>query len=230
MNQFARTELLYGKDAIEKLKNSKVAIFGLGGVGSYATEALARIGIGELDLIDCDIVSLTNLNRQLIALYSTLDKAKVDVAKQRILDINPSAKVNTFQIFFSNETSSYFDFSKYDYVIDAIDSIKSKIEIIKIAKEKNIKMISSMGTGNKTNPFLFEIADISKTSVCPLARKMRIELKKLKIDKVKVLYSKESPVKTNQNNNDKLIPASNSFIPPIAGLMIASEVVKDLIS
>jgi len=230
LNQFARTELLYGKDAIEKLKNSKVAIFGLGGVGSYTTEALARIGIGELDLIDCDIVSLTNLNRQLIALYSTLNKAKVDVAKQRILDINPSAKVNTFQIFFSNETSSYFDFSKYDYVIDAIDSIKSKIEIIKIAKEKNIKMISSMGTGNKTNPFLFEIADISKTSVCPLARKMRIELKKLKIDKVKVLYSKESPVKTNQNNNDKLIPASNSFIPPTAGLMIASEVVKDLIS
>lgn len=239
VNQFSRTELLLGREAIVKLKNSKVIVFGAGGVGGYVIEALARSAVGTIDVVDNDIISKTNINRQIIALNSTIGKFKVDIIKQRILDINPNAKVEAYKTFYSDETSDEFDFSKYDYVIDAIDSVKSKIELIIKAKENNTKIISSMGTGNKMNPLLFEIADISKTSVCPLAKAVRLELKKRNIKDVKVLYSKEIPLKQDEdtikalieeeNIDKRTIPASNSFVPPVAGLIIAGEVIKDLI-
>ncbi|MCR5260506.1 MAG: tRNA threonylcarbamoyladenosine dehydratase [Candidatus Gastranaerophilales bacterium] len=227
MEQFSRTELLIGKDGVEKLQKSHVAVFGIGGVGGYVVEALARSGVGKFDLIDSDTVCLSNLNRQIIALHSTVGKYKVDAAKDRILDINPLAEVNTHKTFFLPKTSKNFDFSQYDYVVDAVDTVKAKIELIVKAKENNVPIISSMGAGNKMNPEMFEIADISKTSVCPLAKVIRYELKKRNIKNVKVVYSKEMPVKTNQTG--ERFPASNAFVPSVAGLIIAAEVVKDLI-
>lgn len=228
-NQFSRTEMLIGKCALEKLFKSHIAVFGLGGVGSYCTEALIRCGIGKIDLIDNDKINETNLNRQLFALHSTIGEFKVDAAKKRLFDINPDIQINAINKFFSKENSSEFDFKKYDYIIDAIDTVSSKIELIVKAKENNVKIISSMGTGNKLNPEMFEINDINKTSYCPLARVIRYELKKRNIKDLKVVYSKEIPKKSNLKEGGKQIPASISFTPPSAGLLIASYVIKDLI-
>lgn len=223
--QFTRTETLLGNEALTKLSNSRVAVFGIGGVGGYTVEALVRSGVGELDLIDNDIVNLTNLNRQIIALHSTLGKYKVDVAKERILDINPNVKVNIHKTFFTPETSGQFDFSKYDYVVDAIDTISGKIELIIKSQQACVPVISSMGAGNKLHPEMFEISDIYKTSVCPLAKVMRTELKKRGVKKLKVVYSKETPIK----QNGQRIPASIAFVPSTVGLIIAGQVVRDLI-
>lgn len=234
-NQFSRTELLLGKNSLEILGKSHVAIFGIGGVGGFVAEALARTGIGDFDLIDSDTVCLSNLNRQIIATHSSLGKYKVDEMKNRILDINPNANVNVFKCFYLPETKNLFDFKNYDYVIDAVDTVTAKIQLILQAKESNTKIISCMGAGNKLDPTKFEIGDIEKTSVCPLARVMRQECKKRGIKNVKVLYSKEkSFVKKNNSQtemkNHKIAPGSVAFVPSVAGLMIASEVVKDLIS
>ena len=224
-NQFTRTEILIGNNALEKLKQSRIAIFGIGGVGGYIVEALARAGIENLDLIDNDSINITNINRQIIALHSTIGKTKVDVAKDRILDINPNINIKTFKTFFSPETSKDFDFSKYDYIVDAIDSVTGKFELVLKAKETNIPIISCMGTGNKLHPEMFEITDIYKTSVCPLAKVMRTELKKRGVKKLKVLYSKEYPIK----QEGQRIPASISFTPSVAGLIIAAEVIRNII-
>lgn len=248
LNQFSRTELLLGKDGIEKLASSRVAIFGIGGVGGYTVEALARSGVGTFDLIDDDKICITNINRQIYALRSTVGKYKVDVAKDRILDINPNAVVNTYKTFYTPETADEFDFSQYDYVIDAIDTVVGKLKIVEKAKEAKIPVISSMGAGNKMNPAMFEVTDIYKTSVCPLAKVMRQELKKRKIRKLKVVYSKEIPIKPNDDieisckkhcvcppgtvrkcTARRQIPGSNAFVPSVVGLIIAGEVVKDLI-
>ena len=222
-NQFSRTELLIGKENIEKLKNSKIAIFGLGGVGSFVLEGLVRAGVGSFILVDNDTVSETNLNRQLIATYNTIGRPKVEVAKERVLEINPEAKVETYQEFFMPDTKTKILDNSVSYIVDAVDIVTAKIELVLRANELNIPIISSMGTGNKLNPTKFEITDIYKTSVCPLAKVMRKELKARNIKKLKVLYSKEEPIKTNTR-----IPASISFVPSVAGLIIASEVVKDL--
>ncbi|MBQ7368829.1 MAG: tRNA threonylcarbamoyladenosine dehydratase [Clostridia bacterium] len=224
MEIFSRTESLIGKSALEKLKNSRVAVFGVGGVGGYAVEALVRSGVGALDLIDNDIVSESNLNRQIVALHSTIGKKKTEVAAARARDVNPEIKVRTHEVFFLPETAEEFDFSRYDYVIDAIDTVSGKIALIEKAKRENVPIISAMGAGNKLDPTAFAVDDISKTSVCPLARVMRRELKKRGIDKVKVVYSKEEPQK-----NDGSVPASIAFVPSVAGLILAGEVVKDLI-
>lgn len=233
VTQFSRTELLIGKKNSEKLKNSRVAIFGLGGVGGYVAEALARSGVGTLDIIDNDTVSLTNINRQLYALHSTLGMKKTKVAEERIKDINPNIKVNAYDVFYLPETSHLFDFKNYDYVIDAIDTVTGKIEIIVNANKENIPIISSMGTGNKLDPTAFEISDIYRTSVCPLAKVMRKELKKRGIKKLKVLYSKEIPQEqkeiSQEETTKRQTPASISFVPSVAGLIIAGEVIKDLI-
>ena len=248
LNQFSRTELLLGKDGIEKLASSRVAIFGIGGVGGYTVEALARSGVGTFDLIDADKICITNINRQIYALRSTVGKYKVDVAKDRILDINPNAVVNTYKTFYTPETADEFDFSQYDYVVDAIDTVVGKLKIVEKAKEAKIPVISSMGAGNKMNPALFEVTDIFKTSVCPLAKVMRQELKKRKIRKLKVVYTKEIPIKPNDDieisckkhcvcppgtvrkcTARRQIPGSNAFVPSVVGLIIAGEVVKDLI-
>lgn len=227
--------MLIGKDAVEKLNNSRVAVFGVGGVGGYVVEALSRAGVGNIDIIDNDTISVSNLNRQIIALNSTIGKNKVDVLKARLLDINPNLKVETYKCFFTRNTE--FDFSKYDYVVDAIDTIVGKLELITRAKSANVPIICSMGTGNKMNPTMFEVADISKTSVCPLAKVIRQELKKRRIKKVKVVYSKEIPLKPIvtedmdvETKGGRIAPASNSFCPAVAGLIIASEVIKDLIA
>ena len=212
-----------GKDAMQRLQNSHVAVFGVGGVGGYVAEALARTGIGQLDLIDKDTVSLTNLNRQIIALHSTIDRPKVEVMKERILDINPAAKVQTFQCFYLPETQNQFDFSQYDYVVDAVDTVTAKIALIVQAKQAGTPIICSMGAGNKLDPTAFEVTDIFKTSVCPLARVMRQECKKRGLKDVKVVYSKEKPRVTGAD-----FPASCAFVPSAAGLVIASEVIKDL--
>lgn len=222
--QFERTKNLIGENALKKLANSRVAVFGIGGVGSYCAEALIRAGIGEIDLIDNDTINATNLNRQIIALHSTIGQFKVNVMKTRALDINPNIRINAYKAFFSDETLNEFDFSKYDYVVDAIDSVKSKLLLIETCKNLNIPIISSMGTGNKLDPTGFVITDISKTSVCPLARIIRVELKKRGIKNLKVLYSKETPIKTANR-----IPSSISFVPPTAGLIMASKVVTDII-
>lgn len=229
MEEFIRTEGIFGIDGMEKLRKSHIAIFGLGGVGSYVFEALVRSGIQYFDIIDNDRVSLSNINRQLIALHSTVGLPKTTVAKNRALDINPNCMINTYEIFFSSSSEELLDFSIYDYVVDCIDSIDGKIEIISRAKKYSVPVISSMGTGNKINPSAFEITDISKTSVCPLARVVRQKLRQLNISDVKVLFSKENPVKTLIEDNGKKIPASNSFVPASAGLLIASEVIKDII-
>lgn len=223
--QFSRIEMLIGEENLAKLTNSHVAVFGIGGVGGYTVEALVRSGIGAIDIIDNDKVAESNLNRQIIALNSTIGKYKVDVAKERILDINPDIKINTHKIFYTPETSSQFDFAKYDYIVDAIDTVSGKIELVMQANQTQTPIISSMGAGNKMNPADFEVSDIYKTSVCPLAKVMRHELKKRKIKKLKVVYSKEPPIK----QEGRRIPASNAFVPSTAGLIIASEVIKDLI-
>ena len=239
LNQFSRCELMLGGDAIKKLNNSRVCVFGIGGVGGYVCEALVRSGIGEIDIVDNDTVSLTNLNRQIIALHSTVGQSKVDVMEKRITDINPECIVNKHETFFSEETAGEFDFNSFDYVIDAIDSVKSKLLIAKICTEKNIPLISSMGTGNKLDPTRLEISDISKTSYDPLAKVMRRELKKMGIYHLTVVYSKEEAIKPDENVLKSLIeeegiekrtvPSSNAFVPSTAGLIIASKVVKDLV-
>lgn len=223
--QFSRTETLIGAEALQKLKTSHVAIFGIGGVGGSVLEALVRAGVGKVDIIDNDVVNLTNINRQIIALHSTLGKSKVKVAKERVLDINPNLIIKTHELFFSPETTVQFDFAQYDYVVDAIDSVTGKIELVLKSQNANTPIISSMGTGNKLFPELFEITDIYKTSVCPLAKVMRTELKKRGVKKLKVLYSKETPIK----KEGQRVPASISFTPTAAGLIIAGEVVRDLI-
>ena len=233
INQFSRTELLIGTDGIKKLSHSRVAVFGIGGVGGYVVEALVRSGVGELDLIDNDKVALTNLNRQIIALHSTLGEYKVDVAEKRAKDINPWVNIKTYRTFYTPETSNEFDFTKYDYVVDAIDTVVGKLELIEQSKKAGCPIICSMGAGNKMHPELFEVADISKTSVCPLAKVIRQELKKRGIKKVKVVYSKEIPIKPaitiEEETSKRQIPGSNAFVPSAVGLIIASEVVRDLV-
>lgn len=220
---FSRTEILIGAKNLQKLQNSHIAVFGIGGVGGYVTEALARAGVGNIDIIDDDTVNETNINRQIIATTKTIGQLKVDVMKKRLLEINPEIKVNAYNIRYLPETDDNFDFSKYDYVVDAVDCVTAKIELVMQAQKCNTPIISSMGTGNKLDPTKFEVCDIFKTSVCPLAKVMRYELKKRGVKKLKVVYSKEIPV-TNSRP-----PASISFVPSVAGLIIASEVVKDII-
>ncbi len=224
MDRFARLELMYGRAAVERLQKSRVAVFGIGGVGGFAVEALARSGIGEITLIDGDTVDISNINRQIIALSSTLGMPKVDAMAARIADINPNCTVNALQLFFLPESKEP-DFSHFDYVIDAVDTVTAKLEIISRAKAAGVPVISCMGTGNKQNPMGFEVADIEKTSVCPLARVMRIECKKRGLKGVKCVYSKEQPL---PHEGDARLPASNPFTPTAAGLLIASEVIKDL--
>ena len=227
---YERTELLLGSGAYETLSSKRVAVFGVGGVGGYTVEALARAGVGTLDLIDSDCVCLSNINRQIIATRKTLGMLKVDAAAERCRDINPDIKVNTYPVFFLPENAEDFDFSKYDYVVDAVDTVSAKIGIVQKAKELGVPAISSMGAGNKLHPELFEVADIYETSVCPLARVMRRELKKRGINSLKVVYSKEPPAETNAPvENGKKIPGSVSFVPSAAGLIIAGEVIKDLL-
>ena len=224
---FCRTKILIGDEGLEKLKNAKVAVFGVGGVGSFAVEALARAGIGSFVLIDKDQVSLSNINRQLIATHETIGKLKVDVAKKRILSINPEAKVETFAEFFMPGNANILN-NSITYIVDAIDTVTAKIELVMQAQKLGIPIISSMGTGNKLNPCLFEITDIYKTQVCPLAKVMRKELKQRSVKHLKVLYSKEEPLKSGIiGENGKAIPGSISFVPSVAGLIIAGEVIKD---
>ena len=230
-NNFTRTELLLGKAKVEELKNKKVLIFGIGGVGGYVCEALARTGIGYFDLVDNDKVSISNINRQIIATTKTIGLYKCELMKERIQSINPAAIVNTFNVFYTKDNQDIIDFNNYDYIIDCIDTVTSKLLIIEKATSLNKNIISSMGTGNKINPMMLEIADINKTSVDPLAKVMRYELKKRGIKHLKVLYSKELPMKLEEeiiNENNKVIPGSISFVPSAAGLIIASEVIKDL--
>lgn len=232
--QFSRTELLIGKDNLEKLHNSKVVIFGLGGVGSYVVEALTRAGIGNFILVDNDVVEMSNLNRQIIATRKTIGRAKVEVEKERILEINPEAKILTYKEFFMPSSENLFD-NSVDYIIDCIDTVTAKIELVVRAKKLNIPIISSMGTGNKLDPTKLEISDIFQTSICPLAKVMRKELKNRDIENLKVLYSKEMPIKVEEKsdedlNNKKRVPGSISFVPSVAGLIIAGEVIKDLIN
>ena len=224
--------MLLGSDAIHKLGASAVAVFGAGGVGGGAIEALARGGVGRIDIIDNDTVSESNINRQIIATHNTVGMLKTDAAKKRILEINPKCEVNIFNTFILPENIDGFDFSPYDYVIDAIDTVSGKIAIIERCNKENIPVISSMGTGNKLDPTQFEITDIYKTSVCPLARVMRTEMKKRGIKKLKVLYSKEEPLKpviSETTARGKAVPGSVSFVPPVAGMIIGGEVIKDLI-
>lgn len=226
-NLYSRTERMLGEEAVERLKGARVAVFGVGGVGGFCIEALARAGVGALDLIDSDTVAESNLNRQIIATRETIGEYKTTVMKNRILSINPDAKITTYNLFFDNNTSHLFDFSAYDYVVDAIDSVRGKIEIIKLSKAAGTRVISCMGAGNKLDPTMFEIADIEKTSVCPLARAVRTELKKLGIRGVKVLFSKEPPILPKTEVTDRA-PGSISFVPSVAGLIIAGEVIKDI--
>ncbi|MCR5310981.1 MAG: tRNA threonylcarbamoyladenosine dehydratase [Lachnospiraceae bacterium] len=247
LNQFSRTQLLYGPEAMEKLASSRVAVFGIGGVGGYVVEALVRSGIGALDLIDDDKVCLTNLNRQIIATRKTVGKYKVDAAEERVHDINPDCKVRTYKTFFLPETKDRFDFQDYDYVVDAIDTVTGKLAIIEKAKKEGVPVISSMGAGNKFNASMFEVADIYKTSVCPLAKVMRHECKKRGIKSLKVVYSKEQPTRPLEDmsiscrqhcicppgaerkcTQRRDIPGSTAFVPSVVGLIIAGEVINDL--
>lgn len=247
LNRFSRTELVFGADAIEKLKNCRVAVFGIGGVGGYTVEALARSGVGALDLIDDDKVCITNINRQIFALGSTVGKYKVDVAEERVHDINPKCEVRTYKTFFMPDTKDMFDFSLYDYVVDAIDTVTGKKQIILCAKEAGVPVISSMGAGNKVDPTAFRVADIYDTSVCPLARVMRNICRKNGIESLKVVYSEEKSVRPLEDDSISCrkhcacppgtarkctvrrdIPGSVSFVPSVAGLIIAGEVIKDL--
>lgn len=229
-SQFSRSEILLGVEAINKLNSSHVAVFGVGGVGGYVVEALARAGIGGVDLIDNDEVCLSNLNRQIIALHSTLGKYKVDVARERCLDINPEIKVNTFKMFYSYENASEFDFRKYDYIVDAIDTISSKILLIENAKKYGIPIISAMGAGNKLNATDFKVADIAKTKGCPLAKIIRKELRKRNIEHLKVVYSEEKrilPIMVDVNQEERVI-GSVSYVPSVVGLIMAGEIIKDI--
>lgn len=248
LNQFSRTQLIFGKEAMDKLANSRVAVFGIGGVGGYTVEALVRSGIGAIDIIDDDKVCLTNINRQIFATRKTVGKYKVDVAEERILDINPDIKVTKHRTFYSPETASEFDFTQYDYVVDAIDTVTGKLELVENAKKCGTPIICSMGAGNKVDASAFEVTDIFKTSVCPLAKVMRYELKRRGIKHLKVVYSKEQPVKPVEDmaiscrshcvcppgtarkcTQRRQIPGSTAFVPSTVGLIIAGEVVKDLI-
>ena len=244
--QFARTKLTFGKDNMEKLYNARVIVFGIGGVGSYVVEALVRSGIGAIDIVDDDKICLTNLNRQLYALQSTIGRDKVDVAEERIHDINPDCKVTKWKTFYMPETADQFDFSQYDYIVDCIDTVKGKLEIIMRAKALKKPVISCMGAGNKVDPTKLKVADISRTSVCPLARVMRNELKKRRIKRLKVVFSTENAIPPKADEADaefedtsgttparqgapkKQTPGSNAFVPSVAGMIIAAEVVKDL--
>lgn len=247
LNQFSRTQLLLGLEGMEKLFQARVAVFGIGGVGGYTVEALARSGVGTLDLIDDDRICLTNLNRQIFATRKTVGQYKVDIAQQRILEINPKAVVHTYKTFYAPQTAELFDFSQYDYVVDAIDTVTGKLELVEQAEKAGVPIISSMGAGNKMDPTAFEVADIYETSVCPLARVMRRELKRRGIRKLKVVYSKEPPMtpiddmsiscRTNcvcppgtarKCTQRRQVPGSNAFVPSVVGLIIAGEVVKDL--
>ena len=247
LNQFSRTQLLFGPEAMEYLSRCRVIIFGIGGVGGYAVEALARSGIGALDLVDDDRVCLTNLNRQLHATRKTVGKYKVDVAEERILEINPDCRVRTYKTFYMPDTQDQFDFTQYDYVIDAIDTVTGKLALVEQAQKANTPVISAMGAGNKTDPTAFRVADIYETSVCPLARVMRSECRKRKIKSLKVVYSTEPPQRpledptiscrshcicppgTRKCTIRRDIPGSTAFVPSVAGLIIAGEVVKDLV-
>ena len=229
--EFTRTELLLGKETLQTLAAKRVAIFGVGGVGGFACEALARSGVGTLDLFDKDTVSISNLNRQIIATYDTIDTYKVDAMKKRIMSINKNAVVNTHPVFYLPENANDYDFSEYDYVIDAVDTVTAKLEIVTQAKKAGVPVISAMGAGNKLDPTRFEVADIKNTSVCPLAKVMRKELKKRGIDGLKVVYSKEQPLVPKYEvkpDTRKVPPGSVAFIPSVVGLIIASEVIKDI--
>lgn len=231
MNQFSRSELLLGRAGMDKLKNSRVAVFGIGGVGGHAAEALARTGVGKLDLFDNDTVSLTNVNRQIVATLDKVGEYKVDVMKERIAQINPEAEVNAYRCFFMPDNSAEFDFTKYDYVIDAVDTVTAKLELVMKCREANVPIICSMGAGNKLDATAFEVADIYKTSVCPLARVMRNELRKRGVKKLKVVYSQEPPMTPLPSDEDcakKVVPGSVAFVPSVAGLILAGEVIKDL--
>ena len=247
LNQFSRTQLLFGKEAMERLYNARVAVFGVGGVGGYTVEALARSGIGTLDLIDDDKVCLTNLNRQILATHKTVGKYKVDVAEERIHDINPDAVVNIYKTFYMPDTADQFDFSQYDYVVDAIDTVKGKLELVMQAQATGTPIISCMGAGNKLNAAAFEVSDIYKTSFCPLARVMRYELRRRGIKKLKVVYSREQamtpiddmaiscrqdcicpPGTPRKSTQRRQVPGSTAFVPAVAGLMVAVEAAKDL--
>ena len=229
---FSRTELMLGKDAMEKLKNSRVAVFGIGGVGGHAAEALVRSGIGAIDIIDNDVVSKSNINRQMFATISSVGELKVEAARKRLLDINPEVNIKCHNVFYLPENSDSFDFSVYDYVIDAVDTVSAKIDIIMKAKENNIPVISSMGAGNKLDPTRFEVSDIYKTSVCPLARVMRKAMKDRGVSDLKVVYSKEEPVIKKEKvfgDNGKPVPGSIAFVPSVVGLIMPGETIKDLI-
>ena len=247
LNQFSRTQLLLGQEAMDRLAASRVAVFGIGGVGGYICEALVRSGVGAFDLIDDDKVCLTNINRQIIATRTTIGKYKVDVMKERMLDINPKADINVHKCFFLPENSDDFDFEKYDYVVDAVDTVTAKLEIIMKAKKHNVPVISAMGAGNKLDPSAFMVADIYDTKICPLARVMRRELKKRNVDSLKVVYSQEKPTRpiedmsvscrsncvcppgaSHKCTERRDIPGSTAFVPSVAGLIIAGEIVKDL--
>ena len=247
LNQFSRTQLILGESGMEKLFSSRVAVFGIGGVGGYTVEALVRSGVGQIDLIDDDRVCLTNLNRQILATRKTVGKYKVDVAEERILEINPNAVVRKYQTFYTPETAGEFDFTQYDYVVDAIDTVTGKIGLVLQAQEAGVPIISCMGAGNKMDASAFEVSDIYKTSMCPLAKVMRRELKKRGVKKLKVVYSKEPPIKPIEDmaisckthcicppgtarkcTQRRQVPGSNAFVPAAAGLIIAGEVVKDL--
>ena len=233
-NAFSRTALLLGEDAIQKLASSRVAIFGLGGVGGYCLEALARSGVGAFDLVDADRIDTTNLNRQILALRSTVGRLKTEVAAERVRDINPAADVRTHSIFCTDESVLLFDFSQYDYIVDAVDTVAAKVSLALRAQEAGVKIISCMGAGNKLDPTAFEVTDIYKTSVCPLARAMRSQLKKVGVKSLKVVYSKEQPTQIDNSAAQKRVsgrpsPASCAFVPSVAGLIMAGEVIKDLV-
>ncbi len=239
INQFSRTELLYGEEAMRKLAASRIAVFGIGGVGGYVVEALVRSGVGTLDIIDDDKVCMSNLNRQIIATRETIGRYKVDVAEERIHDINPDCVVNAHKTFFLPETQDQFDFSEYDYVVDAIDTVAGKLAIIEKAKKAGTPVISSMGAGNKINPAMFEVSDIYKTTICPLAKVIRHECRKRGIDSLKVVYSKEMPIKpiedtgcsqevAENRTKRRATPGSTAFVPSVVGLIIAGEVINDI--
>ena len=227
--QFARTRLTFGKENMEKLYNARVIVFGIGGVGGHAAEALVRSGVGHIDIVDFDKVEETNINRQLVALTSTIGKSKVEVLKNRLLDINPSLDIEAIEKFYLPENENEFDLSKYDYIVDAVDNMSAKISLVCRANELNVPIISAMGAGNKIEPIMLEVSDIYKTSVDPLAKILRHELRNRGIKKLKVVYSKEEPIKVDlKNEKRRAIPGSTSFVPSTMGLIIASEVIKDL--
>ena len=229
--EFSRTAYVYGEDAIEKLKNSRIAVFGVGGVGGYICEALCRAGVGHIDIFDRDTVSISNINRQIIALHSTVGRPKVEVMKDRMCDINPECEINAYNVFYLPENAEEYDLSNYDYIADAVDTVAAKLEIATRSYKLGVPVISAMGAGNKTDPTRFEVADISETSVCPLARVMRRELKVRGIKKYKVVYSKEEPRKSGaiDPESGKAIPGSLSFVPSAMGLIMAGEIIRDLL-